>query len=229
MKTEISTRPATIRMVARAALRQPATGQTEHRKAKSPKRNAQGRWPVVVRVFDIETTNLNADFGVVLCASVYEPEKDRLTTFSQRLLSPLWPESAMGDREVITRLLASLQQADVLIAHNGTNFDLPFLRARARRLGIPWEREIPVLDPCLLARRRFKLSGNSLSVLTQFFQTRKKTPLVPEDWLRAALARDQKAMRRIEKHCEQDVLALSSLVPYFRGLWAQRISDGVFF
>ena len=80
-----------------------------------------------------------------------------------------------------------------------------------------------------LARRRFKLSGNSLAVLSQFFQTRKKTPLVPEDWLLAALARDEKAMRRIEKHCQADVIALSSLVPFFRGLWGQRVSDGVFF
>jgi uncharacterized protein YprB with RNaseH-like and TPR domain len=184
---------------------------------------------VTVRVFDIETTNLNADFGVVLCACVFEPETERLRTFSQRALSPIWPQSAMSDREVIARLFGSLGQADFLIAHNGSQFDLPFLRARARRWGIPWEREIPLLDPCLLARRRFKLSGNSLSVLSQFFQTRKKTPLVPEDWLKAALARDHKAMRRIEKHCQADVLALASLVPFFRGLWGQRVCDGVMF
>jgi len=36
-------------------------------------------------------------------------------------------------------------------------------------------------------------------------------------------------MRRIEKHCQADVIALSSLVPFFRGLWGQRVSDGVFF
>jgi hypothetical protein len=36
-------------------------------------------------------------------------------------------------------------------------------------------------------------------------------------------------MRRIEKHCQADVVALCSLVPFFRGLWGQRVSDGVFF
>jgi hypothetical protein len=36
-------------------------------------------------------------------------------------------------------------------------------------------------------------------------------------------------MRRIEKHCQADVIALSGLVPFFRGLWGQRVSDGVFF
>jgi DNA polymerase elongation subunit (family B) len=88
-----------------------------------------------VIAFDIETTNLSADYGCVLCAAASSGHgKPHL--FSQRTLGGQWPARSDADGPVIAALFAVLDTADFWVAHNGANFDLPFLFTRAARLGI---------------------------------------------------------------------------------------------
>jgi uncharacterized protein YprB with RNaseH-like and TPR domain len=177
---------------------------------------------------DIETTNLNADYGVVLCAAMSR-SVGRIQVLSQRTLNPDWGTSSLNDRPVLERLLAEMAQADFWIAHNGAAFDLPFLYARAAYWGLPTPPKRALLDPVVVSRRHYRLSGNSLENLAKYFNLPPKTPLLPNDWMSAALARDNQAMRRIERHCRRDVEILTKLAPHFRGLWRHLGSTGSFY
>jgi DNA polymerase elongation subunit (family B) len=184
--------------------------------------------PVKVLALDIETTHLHADFGVILCAYAQNPFFGRGTLLSQRLLSPVWDRSAADDSAVVRALIERIAQADVLLAHNGADFDLPYIRSRAKRWGMPLPPDRPILDPCVIARKRLRLSHNTLASLLSFFDIiERKTPLDPTVWAKAALARDTRAMIKIERHCKADVDALVALAARLSGLWGRRIMDDI--
>jgi len=179
--------------------------------------------------FDIETTNLTADYGVVLCGVVANSLTHKTQLHSQRLLNKRWDTRADDDREVVKAIFEDLDRADFWVAHNGANFDIPFLFTRAAYWGLPTPKKRAILDPVIVSRRHFRLSGNSLHALSKAFNLPRKTELDPNTWRRASLARDPSAMIAIEKHCQRDVEVLMALAPMFRGLWRHLGSTGNFY
>ena len=178
--------------------------------------------------FDLETTNLSADYGVILCAAT-SGGKGVPTVFSQRKLSPDWSRSSHNDKEVCQQLIAELAQADFWVAHNGANFDIPFLYTRAAHWGLPTPPKKAILDPVIVARRHFRLSGNGLESLAKYFKLPRKTPLSSHVWMAASLERDYTAMTALERHCQRDVQILMGLAPIFRDLWRHLGSTGSFY
>ena len=178
--------------------------------------------------FDLETTNLSADYGVILCAATSTGQAQP-KLFTQRFLSPEWNYSSANDKEVCEALVADLSTADFWVAHNGANFDIPFLYTRCAHWGIRPPAKKAILDPVIVARRHFRLSGNGLESLAKYFQIPRKTPLSSHIWLAASLTRDSEAMEKLEKHCQRDVQILMHLAPIFRDLWRHLGSTGSFY
>lgn len=169
--------------------------------------------PISSASFDIETTNLNADFGVILCGVIIphtesaEPEIFRLDELWEG-----WDRRRSYDRPVVVKLVERLRDFDILCAHNGTRFDVPFIRTRLARWGLPTLKDIKLVDPCLLARNKFKFSWNSLDKIAEFLGCSSKTPVQGEQWIKAALDGDRRAMNYIVHHCVEDVRTLNSIV-----------------
>jgi hypothetical protein len=69
-------------------------------------------------VFDLETTNLSADFGVILCG-VVKPSVGRVKIFRADRLSPTWPRRRSDDSRVVGAIVAELSNYDIWVAHNG--------------------------------------------------------------------------------------------------------------
>jgi uncharacterized protein YprB with RNaseH-like and TPR domain len=178
--------------------------------------------------FDLETSSLNADFGVILCAAVWNSSEKKIKLLTQRLLSPKWGWSSHFDYPVVRALLEELDAADFWVAHNGRSFDVPFLNTRAAHWNLPAIEPRLILDPCIAARRLYRMSSNSLAALTKFLVGGQKSAVEPHDWQMAALARDDKAMRHIERHCVRDVELLIRLAPHFRKAWKMPGYDGAF-
>ena len=81
--------------------------------------------------FDIETTNLNADFGVVLCGVVLPHDsRARPIVFRADQINKRWAQCRSDDSGVVRAITAELSKYDVLIAHNGARFDIPYLKTR---------------------------------------------------------------------------------------------------
>lgn len=177
-----------------------------------------GLSPVRVAVFDIETTGLNAGFGVVLCAVVklYGPDETRVFRADDY---PAWQRGERAnDRDLVAAILACLEQADIIIAHNGLRFDVSFLRTRAVIHDLPPVNFQKIIDPLQLARQLFRFPGNSLkSIQNTLLTPSKKTELIPEVWQRATMNGDKDAMDEIAEHCLYDVEVLEEIVFKLRG------------
>ena len=78
----------------------------------------------------------------------------------------LTPFEAMNadDSGLCMELLELIEQADVVVYHNGLNFDLPLLKARMLINGLPPIRKIKSVDTLQLVKE-FKLNSNKLNSL----------------------------------------------------------------
>lgn len=61
-----------------------------------------------------------------------------------------------------------LDEADVVVAHNGAKFDIPYLNAQFAKYNIPPPKPFILVDTLLIARKNFELGGNSLANLAKF-------------------------------------------------------------
>jgi uncharacterized protein YprB with RNaseH-like and TPR domain len=160
--------------------------------------------------FDLETTNLSADFGVVLCA-VVKPAGAKPVTFRGDTY-PRWKKGRSDDQALIQAIVAELDKYDIWVAHNGAKFDVPFLRTRLLRWGNNSLPAKKLIDPVQLARNKLRMSYNSLAQVANHLGINTKTDVKPEHWLKAALDGDTESMNYIVEHCIQDVLVLEKVV-----------------
>lgn len=199
--------------------------------AKHNKARSQGGFlsPVRIGVIDIETTGLNAGFGVILCAVVKAYAPDERRVFRADEYEPWRQGKRSNDAPLLRDILSYIEDIDVLVAHNGVNFDLPFIRTRAIVHGLPAVNFQKIIDPVKLARQHFRFPGNSLQSISNVIGTHaQKTPLKPETWQRAALDGDGSAMEEIVEHCIEDVEVLEEVCWKIRGYVRQIDNYGSF-
>ena len=161
--------------------------------------------------FDLETTNLSADFGVVLCG-VVKPANGRPRIFRADKLNNRWNTHRSDDSGVVKAIVEELSQYDIWIAHNGAKFDLPFLRTRLAKWDLDPLPSKKLIDPVFLARNKLRMSWNSLEAIAKFLGVNSKTEVSGDQWLQAALDGSRKAMQYIVTHCIQDVYVLEKVV-----------------
>lgn len=161
--------------------------------------------------FDLETSNLSADFGVILCGAV-KPAHGRVKVFRADHLNPRWATCRSDDSAVVRAIVNELEKYDIWVAHNGARFDVPFLRTRLLKHGMPPLPSKKLIDPVLLARNKLRMSFNSLDKVASHLGCNSKTTVEPDKWLQAALDGSRRAMRYIAHHCVQDVLVLEKVI-----------------
>lgn len=162
-------------------------------------------------VFDLETTNLSADFGVILCGVVKPAHADPIT-FRADELNRRWRSCRSDDSAVVTAIVEELAKYDIWCAHNGARFDVPFLRTRLLRHGLDPLPTKKLIDPVQLARNKLRMSFNSLASVANHLGVNSKTEVRPDQWLAAALDGSREAMNYIVEHCVQDVYVLEKVV-----------------
>lgn len=168
---------------------------------------------IKIATFDIETTHLAADFGIILCAVIKAHEKGaKPIVLRGDQLNPQWSTRRSCDKAIAKRLAEELSAFDVLVAHNGTRFDIPFIRTRLARWSLRPLPEIKLIDPCKISRAKLRMSYNSLDKIAGFLGCNSKTDVTGEMWVRAALDGDRKAMDYIVDHCVEDVETLTGIV-----------------
>lgn len=171
-------------------------------------------------ILDLETTDLEADRGVILCAC-YESSKEpgKVTTLRNDLInSKDWRHGKRGnDKELVKQICAVVRAHDIIVAHNGARFDLPFLRTRCLRWGLKPLKEPKIVDPLQIAWRKFKLRSNRLGAVADYLGIKdKKTPLDMSVWADAMLNGSKPAMNLIVKHCIADIRVLSAVLPHVK-------------
>lgn len=165
-------------------------------------------------VFDLETSDLEADRGVILCACIKSSKARGIITYRiDETDYSTWSRGKRGvDKNLVRAISDELESHDVLVAHNGQNFDLPMIRTRQVR----WrQRRLPdmkVVDPWLIAKRKFRLKSNSLGRIADYLGiTDRKTPLDMSTWAAAMNDGDRRALNDIVRHCQADVRVLDGV------------------
>ena len=169
--------------------------------------------PMIQAVFDIETWGLDRGWGVMLCACIMIHEGGKeptLYTFDQTQ-SPTWPEKRSDDRWLATQVLATLDRAHILYAHNGERFDIKWLRTIALKYNLPFN-EKKLVDPCKIAWQKYAIGSNSLSSLAQFLELSEQKMPVPMDvWRHAVLDNSPTAWEILRQRCMSDVRVLNAV------------------
>ncbi len=180
---------------------------------------------ITTAYFDLETSSLNANFGIILCAVIAESGKKPIVLRGD-VLCPDWDARRSDDSAVVRAVAEELIRYDLLVAHNGLNFDVPFLRTRLARhkMGIFPEKKL--IDPYQLAKRKFRMSSNALRSLADMFGFNEKTPVAGALWMAAYLDGDRRAMDEIVEHCVADVRMLEALTDQVKGYATQLNARG---
>jgi uncharacterized protein YprB with RNaseH-like and TPR domain len=178
--------------------------------------------PARVVLFDIESTNLKADFGYCLCFGYKELGAKRthvlsVTDFKHHKTDPT------NDAPLMRRVHDVLtNHADIIVTYYGKGFDRKFLNTRMLMAGLP---PLPPLgyehvDLYYTAKSNLALHSNRLaSVAAALGCPMEKTALDGPTWTRA-MAGDPRSIRYIIDHCRRDVDVLEycyqKLRPYIR-------------
>lgn len=173
-------------------------------------------------VLDLETSSLNANEAVLLVTCVKSSEEGMITYRIDDTDRHTWNAGLRGHDYNIVRSTADLlARHDVVVAHNGKWFDIPFLRTRLLKHRMNRLPDLKLVDPCDILRRKFRMKSNSLAAIIDHLGLRdKKTPLDMSVWVDATLNGSRTAMDKIVKHCVQDVKALdgvfNAVKPYLK-------------
>lgn len=165
---------------------------------------------------DIETSNLKANFGIVLCWCLLD---DSGNLYEDWLTKDDF-DSGWEDARVISNCIDVLKTFDRVITHYGTYFDIPFLRTRAmiHGLAFPKHGELYHTDVWKMAKSKLCLHSNRQDVIAEsLYGKTVKTRISHPDW-RKAMMGIQESTLNVLKHCEKDVEDLcknyNSLLPY---------------
>jgi uncharacterized protein YprB with RNaseH-like and TPR domain len=115
------------------------------------------------------------------------------------------------DKTILEVFIPELDKADFIVAHNGDKFDLPWLRTRALKHGVPMLPKYLSVDTLKIARYRHKFPSNKLDDLGDYLGLGRKIKTDMSLWDRIILNQDAEALEEMVKYCERDVLLLESV------------------
>lgn len=158
--------------------------------------------------FDIETTNLKANFGRILCASVADMHGN-VKTF--RIDEDPWKRPRRRDDVAVAVALRDyLEQFDFIVGWYSKMFDVPYLNTRLFIAGErPLRSDLKHVDAIWKAKKgNLALHSARLDALAKTLRLDvQKSGLDPDIWNDAADG-EKYAMDYVVEHCELDVLVL---------------------
>ncbi|NQS89110.1 ribonuclease H-like domain-containing protein [Patescibacteria group bacterium] len=160
---------------------------------------------------DIETSGLNASFGIVLCYCILDHQTGEIY---ERLITKEEMRDGTFDRNVVAQCIKDLDNFDVLCTYFGTRFDNPFLRTRALiwNLNFPTFGQKKNLDVYYSVRAKTRLHRKSLEQACAILLGKtEKTAIDPKHWNKAIMQGDKDSLFFILDHCRRDVRDLKRL------------------
>jgi uncharacterized protein YprB with RNaseH-like and TPR domain len=124
------------------------------------------------------------------------------------------------DYELLSKFITIANTADEIVAHNGDNFDIKWLRARAIKHGLIMRPKYDSIDTLKLSRSGFRFNSNRLDYLGKYLGLKGKTETNYDLWKDIILKNDKKALNLMVDYCKRDVELLekvhAKLNPYVK-------------
>jgi DNA polymerase elongation subunit (family B) len=125
-----------------------------------------------------------------------------------------------NDERLVKELWFYLSEADVVIAHNGSKFDIPNIQTRFIVHGFPPTSSFKQIDTLRVAQSQFGFTHNSLDALAKLFGIERKISTSFDLWKRCLFG-DEQALQEMETYNQHDVVMLEELYlrlrPYIKG------------
>ena len=161
--------------------------------------------------FDLETTNLNSDFSVILSACIKPFGKETIVFRADEYNKDWVTGDRKNDKNITRAIIKELSKHAVIMGHYMTGFDIPYLNAKTVKYQLPALPTLFTLDTYNLAKQNIKVARRRLDALAGYFFGGKKSGVEGELWMKAAMNGDIDALDAIVKHNIQDVILLEQL------------------
>lgn len=179
--------------------------------------------------YDIEASNLNADFGIVLTfGSKFVGDGPKVEVLNILDYTTKDRDLIRAERRMLIDVSARMLSADVWLGHFSTWYDLPFLNTRLLYHNLPvLPPNFSQLDTWKIAKNRLKLRNNRLVTIQEFLKLEdEKNAIQPEQWIRA-LGGHRPSMDYIVEHNRRDVLVLEQAYMRLRPLILDHPNKGL--
>ena len=143
--------------------------------------------------------------------------------FSDKIMSDVLTSAEAtihSDKRIVQSMWNLLNDADIVIAHNGNSFDVKKLNTRFLFHKIPPPRAYQSIDTLIVAKYTFKFSSNKLVYINKFLGLPQKMDTEFELW-KKCYEGDKKSLKLMEEYNRNDVSILEDLYlrlrPYIKG------------
>lgn len=163
----------------------------------------------------------------VICAAWKWEGETKVHTTSVLDDPKRYAKNPHDDRHVIETLHEVLSKADVIIHHNGDNFDKRYVDTRILKLGLPALPPVTSIDTYKVAKQKFLFNSNKLDYLGTFLGLGKKIKTTPGLWMRV-MQGEKSAVKDMVTYNKQDVLLLEKVFLKLRPHCASHINRELF-
>ena len=129
---------------------------------------------------------------------------------------PGYKKDKENDGALVKHLHEFLDQADVVIAHNGDNFDIKKCNARFIFHGLTPPSPYQTVDTLKIARRHFEFDSNRLDALAKYFGIGGKLPHTGKHLWLGCMSGDLKAWKMMRQYNVHDVDLLEEVYEKLR-------------
>jgi predicted PolB exonuclease-like 3'-5' exonuclease len=134
------------------------------------------------------------------------------------------------DRGLLKKFVKVLKKAKEIVAHNGDNFDVKWIKARCLKFGIDVPPSFITIDTLKLSRKHFRLNSHRLDYIGHYLGLNGKEETGGFDlWRDIILDKCPKAMAKMVKYCERDVQLLEQIYNRFKPYIIHRTHYGVLY
>lgn len=173
-----------------------------------------------ILAFDLETASLDADRGHIICVAA--KWVGRKTMYTWRIDETAGygktPASFFDDSKIVKELTPLLEEADAVLAHYGSGFDVPYVNTRAIINGLQPPAKLTVIDPWKTSKAQLRMSRNGLAQIADAVNAKhRKTHVAWSVWETARYG-CTKSIDKLLKYNINDVLALEDVYVALRPL-----------
>lgn len=137
---------------------------------------------------------------------------DEKTVHTQTLIDyPDFKKDMENDKNLVADLWKLLDEAEIVIAHNGDKFDIPKINTRFISHKMAPPSPYRTVDTLKIARRRFKFDSNKLDELGRYLGLGRKLPHTGFHLWKGCMVGDSESWRIMRKYNRRDVILLEKI------------------
>ena len=112
------------------------------------------------------------------------------------------------DKFLLEQFIPILDEADMIVAHNGDRYDLKFIKTRALKHNLKMLINYKQFDTLKVAKAKFMFNSNKLDYISKFLGAEGKISTEMKLWDDIILRKCPKALIQMLNYCDEDVRQL---------------------